>query len=41
MFDVYSMETLVPSLLMIAVMSVAMVWGGFKIKDLMENDPKK
>ena len=40
MVDVYSMEVLVPSLVMIAGMTVAMVWGFFKVRELMNDDKK-
>lgn len=40
MVDVYSMEVLVPSLVMIAGMTVAMVWGFFKVRSLMDDDKK-
>lgn len=41
MFDVYSMEVLVPSLVMIAGITAAMIWGGFKMRSLMNQDEKK
>ncbi|WP_415899132.1 hypothetical protein [Neptuniibacter sp. QD48_11] len=41
MVDVYSMEVLVPSLAMIAGMSVAMVWAFIKVRGLMNEDQKK
>lgn len=41
MVDVYSMEVLVPSLVMIVAMSAAMVWGFFKVRNLMNEDEKK
>ncbi len=41
MVDVYSMEVLVPSLAMIVGMTAAMVWGFFKVRDLMNEDQKK
>ncbi|WP_415889207.1 hypothetical protein ACMXYV_14680 [Neptuniibacter sp. SY11_33] len=41
MVDVYSMEVLVPSLAMIVGMTVAMVWGCFKVRDLINEDQKK
>lgn len=39
--DPYVFETLWPSLLGVAGMSVAMVWGFTKIRKLMQEDPKK
>lgn len=39
--DPYLFETLWPSLLGIAGMTVAMVWGYFKIRQLMSEDGKK
>jgi len=41
MIDVYSMEVLVPSLAMIAGMSVVMVWAFFKVRSLMNEDQEK
>lgn len=38
--DPYSFETLVPSLLMIAGMTAVMVWGFFKVRNLMNEDQK-
>tara|TARA_B100001063_G_scaffold85743_1_gene79788 strand:+ start:714 stop:845 length:132 start_codon:yes stop_codon:yes gene_type:complete len=38
--DPYSFETLAPSLIMIAVMTGAMIWGGMKIRSLMDEDKK-
>lgn len=40
MVDVYSMEVLVPSVVMIVGMTVAMVWGYFKVRELMDEDKK-
>ncbi|MCV6588352.1 MAG: hypothetical protein OIF57_04880 [Marinobacterium sp.] len=39
--DLYSFETLWPSLLGVVGMSAAMVWGFIKIRKLMEEEPKK
>lgn len=39
--DPYVFETLWPSLLGVAGMSAAMVWGFAKIRKLMQEDPKK
>ncbi|MFT6351337.1 hypothetical protein [Neptuniibacter pectenicola] len=41
MIDIYSMEVLVPSLVMIGAMSAAMIWGFFKVRGLMNEDKKK
>lgn len=41
MVDVYSMEVLVPSLVMIAGMSVAMIWAFIKVRNLMNEDQEK
>jgi hypothetical protein len=41
MVDAYSMEVLVPSLVMIVAMSAAMVWGFFKVRELMNEDKEK
>lgn len=41
MVDVYSMEVLVPSLVMIVAMSAAMVWAFIKVRGLMNEDSKK
>ncbi|WP_286236959.1 hypothetical protein [Neptuniibacter halophilus] len=41
MVDVYSMEVLVPSLVMIVAMTGAMVWGFFKVRGLMNQDQNK
>lgn len=38
MFDLYSMEVLIPSLFMIILMTVGMIWGYFKVRDLMKDD---
>jgi len=38
--DVYSAEVLVPSLVMIAAMTAAMIWGFVKVRKLMNEDPK-
>jgi len=39
--DPYLFETLWPSLLGVAAMSAAMVWGFFKIKKLIQEDQPK
>ena len=39
--DPYLFETLWPSLLGVAGMSAAMIWGFFKIRKLMSEDVKK
>lgn len=39
--DPYLLETLWPSLLGVAGMSVAMIWGFFKIRKLMSEDQPK
>lgn len=39
--DPYVFETLWPSLLGIAGMSAVMVWAFFKIRHLMNDEPKK
>ncbi|WP_255611791.1 hypothetical protein [Marinobacterium arenosum] len=39
--DAYTAETLLPSLVMVAAMSTVMVWAFFKIKKLINEDPKK
>ena len=41
MVDVYSMEVLVPSLAMIAGMTVAMIWAFVKVRELMNEDQEK
>lgn len=41
MVDVYSMEVLVPSVVMIVAMTAAMVWGFFKVRELMNEDSEK
>lgn len=38
--DAYSFETLWPSLLGVAGMSAVMIWAFFKIRGLMNEDPK-
>ncbi|MGB0468725.1 MAG: hypothetical protein ACPGF7_14505 [Pontibacterium sp.] len=38
--DAYSFETLWPSLLGVAGMTAAMVWGYFKVRELMNDDKK-
>lgn len=38
--DPYSLETLIPSLAMVALMSGVMVWGFFKVRALMNEDEK-
>jgi len=39
--DIYSAEVLLPSLAGVAGMTVVMIWSFFKIRDLMNEDPKK
>ncbi|GGK79140.1 hypothetical protein [Amphritea balenae] len=39
--DPYLLETLLPSLVGVAGMTVAMIWGFFKIRKLMSEDAKK
>ncbi len=39
--DPYVFETLWPSLLGIAGMAGAMIWGWFKVKSLIDHDPEK
>ncbi len=41
MVDAYSMEVLVPSLVMIAAMTAAMGWAFFKVRGLMNEDKEK
>lgn len=36
--DIYTWETVLPSLGLIALMIGAMVWGYFKVRELMDND---
>ena len=39
--DPYVMETLLPSLVGVAAMSAAMIWGFVKIRHLMNDDHSK
>lgn len=39
--DPYLLETLLPSLVGVAGMTVAMIWGFIKIRKLMSEDAKK
>ena len=39
--DVYSMEVLVPSVVMILAISGVMTWGFFKVRSLMNQDADK
>ena len=39
--DPYVFETLWPSLLGIVGMAAAMIWGWFKVKSLIDQDPDK
>lgn len=39
--DSYSFETLAPSLLGVFGMTAVMIWGFFKVKELMNEDKKK
>ncbi len=41
MFDIYSMEVLVPSLFMIVLMAGGMTWGFIKVRSLMNEDKDK
>lgn len=36
--DIYTFETVLPSLGLIALMIGALVWGWFKVRELMNND---
>ena len=39
--DPYAFETLVPSLVGVAAMAGAMIWGFFKVRHLMSDDQSK
>ncbi|MFW1676751.1 hypothetical protein ACFVYJ_03105 [Pontibacter sp. JAM-7] len=41
MIDSYSLEVLVPSVVMIVVMTAAMTWGFFKVRNLINQDQSK
>ncbi len=40
MLDAYTMETVIPSLVMVAAMTGVMIWGFFKVRALMNEDKK-
>ncbi|WP_276613236.1 hypothetical protein [Nitrincola schmidtii] len=39
--DTHSMEVLLPSMIGIIAITAVMVWTGFKLRSLMNEDPKK
>lgn len=39
--DAYTFETVWPSLGLVAIMIAALVWGWFKVRDLMDQDGDK
>ena len=41
MIDVYSLEVLVPSVVMIVAIIAAMTWGCFKVRGLINEDSEK
>ncbi len=41
MFDSHTMEVLIPSVLMVAVVTAGMVWAFIKMRKMIDQDSKK